>query len=54
MERKIMINRFAIAAWIVASPAFGHGVDPLIGAWKFLSCAINCHRPMAACEKPDQ
>jgi hypothetical protein len=29
-----MIKRFAIAALIVASPAFAQGVDPLVGTWK--------------------
>jgi hypothetical protein len=29
-----MIKRFAITALIVASPALGQGVDPLIGTWK--------------------
>jgi hypothetical protein len=29
-----MIKRLAIAALIVASPAFGQGIDPLIGTWK--------------------
>ena len=29
-----MIKRLAIAALIVASPAFGQGVDPLIGTWE--------------------
>jgi hypothetical protein len=29
-----MIKRLAIAAVIVASPAFGQGVDPLVGTWK--------------------
>jgi hypothetical protein len=30
-----MIKRLAIAALIVAGPAFGQGVDPYIGKWKF-------------------
>jgi hypothetical protein len=29
-----MIKRLAIVGLIVASPAFGQGVDPLIGTWK--------------------
>jgi hypothetical protein len=29
-----MIKRLAIACLIVASPALGQGVDPLIGTWK--------------------
>jgi hypothetical protein len=29
-----MVKRLAIAALIIASPAFGQGVDPLIGTWK--------------------
>jgi hypothetical protein len=29
-----MFKRLAIAALIVASPAFGQSVDPLIGTWK--------------------
>jgi hypothetical protein len=29
-----MIKRLAIAGLIVASPAFGQSVDPLIGTWK--------------------
>jgi hypothetical protein len=29
-----MIKRLAIAGLIIASPAFGQGIDPLIGTWK--------------------
>jgi hypothetical protein len=44
-----MIKRLAIAALVVASPAFGQGVDPFIGTWKFNAEKSSCQMGDQSC-----